>query len=58
MRNGDDPMGILEEAAMTEELTAEAVRQAANRYFDMTNQVKVVLYPETRVADEKVSPGR
>lgn len=58
VRNGDDPMGILEEAAMTEELTADAVRQAANRYFDMTNQVKVVLYPETRVADEKVSPGR
>lgn len=58
VRNGDDPMAILEEAEMTEELTAESIRAAANRYFDRSNEVNVVLYPETTVADEKVSPGR
>ena len=35
-----------------------AIREAANRYFDLRNQVKVVLYPETQVAGERVSPGR
>ena len=58
IRNGDDPMAILAEEKMTEELTADAIKAAANRYFDQANQVRVVLYPETNVATEKVAPGR
>ena len=54
IRNGDDPMAIINEDKMTDELTAEAIKAAANKYFDLTNSVRVVLYPETRVA----TPGR
>ncbi|MBC8144180.1 MAG: insulinase family protein [bacterium] len=55
VRNGDDPMAILEEDEMTDELTAAAIKEAANKYFDLTNSVRVVLYPETTVAGEKVN---
>jgi zinc protease len=57
VRNGDDPMSILAAEKLTDELTADAIRDAANRYLDMNNLVKVVLYPETHVAGDRVSPG-
>jgi len=42
----ENPHQILELEALIEKLSSEAVRQAAQKYFDMNNYVTVVLYPE------------
>jgi zinc protease len=57
IRNGSDPMAIIEEEEMIDALTTAKIKEAANRFFDAANSVKVVLYPQTTVAREKVSPG-
>ncbi len=42
----ENPQQILELEALIEKLSSEAVRQAAQKYFDLNNYVTVVLYPE------------
>ena len=44
--NGGDPQGILRYPGLVDSLTAAAIQQAARKYFDMNNYVKVVLLPE------------
>ena len=44
--NGVDPRLLIQYPALVEELTAAAVREAAERYFDLDNYVRVVRYPE------------
>ncbi|MFZ5979500.1 MAG: M16 family metallopeptidase [Candidatus Zixiibacteriota bacterium] len=43
----EDPMDILDYENLVDQLTVEAVRQAALEYFDTDNYVQVVLYPES-----------
>jgi zinc protease len=44
--HGEDPQGILEYDTLVENLSLDAIRKAAQSYFDMNNYVKVVLLPE------------
>ena len=44
--HGLDPRRVLRYPEMVDSLTVEAVKQAAQRYFDTKNYVRVVLYPE------------
>jgi zinc protease len=47
--HGLDPTRVLRYEAMVDSLTVDAVQQAAQRYFDMENYVRVVLLPETGI---------
>jgi len=47
-QNGEDPHHILSARTLTDRLSAEAVRDAARRYLDGKNYVRVTLYPEER----------
>ncbi|MGA2623198.1 MAG: insulinase family protein [Bacteroidota bacterium] len=44
--NNEDPSVILNYPALIDKLSAKDVQTAAQRYFDMKNYVKVVLYPK------------
>lgn len=44
--NGVDPRRLIQYSALVDSLTAEAVQQAAQTYFNMDRYVRVVLYPE------------
>ena len=44
--HGIDPRLVLQYEDLVDSLTSEAVQQAAQRYFDLDNYVRVVLYPE------------
>ena len=44
--HGLDPLRLLEYGKMVDSLTLEEVREAAEKYFDMENYVRVVLLPE------------
>jgi len=44
--NGVDPRRLIQYPALVDSLTAEAVQQAAQDYFNMARYVRVVLYPE------------
>ena len=44
--NGVDPRLLIQYPALVEQLTAATVREAAARYFDLDNYVRVVRYPE------------
>ena len=44
--HGEDPLQILELDRYVDNLSSDDVREAAAKYFDMSNYVKVVLYPE------------
>ena len=44
--NGVDPRLLIQYPALVEELNAVAIREAAERYFDLENYVRVVRYPE------------
>ena len=44
--HGLDPLRILEYGEMVDSLTLEEVREAAEKYFDLENYVRVVLLPE------------
>ena len=50
--NGVDPRRLIQYPALVDSLTAEAVQQAAQNYFNMDRYVRVVLYPE-----EEGEPG-
>ena len=50
--HGLDPRQALEYPAMVDSLSIEAVQRAAQRYFNMDNYVRVVLYPENFAATE------
>ncbi len=45
MLHGDDPHVLLDEGALIETVTTDMIRDAARRYFDMDNYVRVVLMP-------------
>ena len=45
---GDHPLQILEKSVRIEKLTLQDLHQAANKYFNTNNLVKVVLYPEKK----------
>ncbi|MDA0747356.1 MAG: insulinase family protein, partial [bacterium] len=51
--HGQDPLTILTYNELVEGLTLEAVQKAAQKYFDMRNYVRVVLYPETMEGREE-----
>ena len=42
----EDPLGIMDFNRMVDNLSLDAIQQAARKYFDTNNYVKVVLYPE------------
>jgi zinc protease len=44
--HGEDPEEILSYGALVDKLSAAAMQEAAKKYFDMNNVVKVVLFPE------------
>lgn len=44
--NGVDPRRLIQYSSLVDSLTAEAVQQAAQTYFNMDRYVRVVLYPE------------
>lgn len=44
--NGVDPRRLIQYPELVDSLTAEAVQQAAQNYFNMDRYVRVVLYPE------------
>ena len=44
--NGVDPRRLIQYSTLVDSLTAEAVQQAAQTYFNMDRYVRVVLYPE------------
>ena len=44
--HNEDPQMILSYPKLVNGLTAEAIQEAANKYFDMKNYIKVILYPE------------
>ena len=46
--NGENPEELLGYNKMVDNLSAEAIQQAAKKYFNSTNYVKVVLYPEKK----------
>jgi zinc protease len=46
--NNEDPKMILNYPKMVDHLTAQTIQEAVNKYFNMKNYVKVVLYPEKK----------
>ncbi|MCX6121068.1 MAG: insulinase family protein [Ignavibacteriales bacterium] len=46
--NNENPEMILNYPKLVENLNAAAIQNAAKKYFDMNNYVKVVLYPEKK----------
>jgi len=44
--HGEDPLGLLELDKLMEDLKPEEIQKAAQRYFNMDNYVKVVLFPD------------
>ena len=44
--NGEDPRAILKTPERIEKLTSTSIQNAAKKYFDMKNIVKVILKPE------------
>jgi zinc protease len=46
--HGENPEYILEFPKLIDDLNGEAIHAAAKKYFDLTNCVKVVLYPEKK----------
>lgn len=46
LMQGTDPARILEQEQRVNALSADHLKNAARRYFDMKNYVQVVLYPE------------
>jgi zinc protease len=57
LRNGGEFTDILKEGTEADEVTAQDVQDAAQRYLDMNNYVKVVLYPKTTVTDSGTVQG-
>jgi len=49
-QNGDDPRNIVDPSALLPLLTPERIRQAALRYLDRKNYVRVTLIPESKPA--------
>jgi len=49
-QNGEDPAGILTYESLVAKLTPAAVRDAARKYLNEENYVRVTLYPEARPA--------
>ena len=45
-KNNEDPLEILTYDKLINSLTVEDIKTSANKYFNMNNYVKVVLYPE------------
>ena len=46
--NNEDPKMILNYPALVDHLTAPAVQESVNKYFNMKNYIKIVLYPEKK----------
>ena len=46
--NGEDPKELLDFNNQVDQLTASEIQDAAKKYFNMKNYVKVVLYPEKK----------
>ena len=46
--NDEDPLTVLEFDDKVNNLSLDSVREAARKYFDMENYVKLVLYPEEK----------
>ena len=46
--NGEPPSTLLETPALIEKLSTDTIRNAARNYFNETNYVKAVLYPENQ----------
>ena len=46
--NQEDPMSILTYQRLIDKLSAKEVQDAAQRYFNLKNYVKIVLYPQER----------
>ena len=46
--NNENPEMILNYPKLVENLNAVAIQNSANKYFDMNNYVKVILYPEKK----------
>jgi zinc protease len=46
--NNEDPKMILNYPKMVDHLKAQTIQEAVNKYFNMKNYVKVVLYPEKK----------
>ena len=46
--NGEDPNQLLDFDNQVDQLTAAEIQDAAKKYFNMKNYVKVVLYPEKK----------
>jgi zinc protease len=53
LQNNEDFADILSDEKLTEALTTKDIQEAAQRYLDMKNYVKVMLYPKTQVAGTK-----
>ncbi|OGG57274.1 MAG: hypothetical protein A3F84_02120 [Candidatus Handelsmanbacteria bacterium RIFCSPLOWO2_12_FULL_64_10] len=52
-QNGEDLRHILSARTLTDRLSAEAVRDAARRYLDGKNYVRVTLYPEEKGEEKR-----
>ncbi len=52
-QNGEDPHNILAYRQRVDDLTAEIVRDAARRYLNEKNYVRVTLVPEEKPAEKK-----
>jgi zinc protease len=55
LTEGTDPASILTFEKQIDALTADDIKAAARRYFDMQNYVQVVLYPEKEKEKEKAA---
>jgi zinc protease len=53
LQNNEDLTDIISDEKLTDELTAQDIQEAAGRYLDTKNYVRVVLYPKTEVAGTK-----
>jgi zinc protease len=47
--NNLDPKGIMDYLDLVDKLTLEDIQRAAQKYFDVNNYVRVVLYPESKI---------
>ena len=52
-QNGEDPHHILSVRAQIDRLNAETVRDAARRYLNEKNYVRVTLYPEEKAGEKQ-----
>jgi zinc protease len=55
LTEGTDPASILTFEKQIDALTADDIKAAARRYFDMQNYVQVVLYPEKEKEKDKAA---